>query len=150
MSRIHSGRKGKSGSKKPLATTPPGWLSYKPEEVKELVLKLAKQGHQTSKIGLVLRDQYGIPDVHMITKEKITQILEGSKLKPAMPEDIQNLIKKAIGVKKHLERHKKDEGSIRGLHLIESKIKRLEKYYKRSGRLPEKWSYEPEKAKLLG
>ncbi|HIQ50834.1 MAG TPA: 30S ribosomal protein S15, partial [Nautiliaceae bacterium] len=48
-----------------------------------------------------------------------------------------------------LENHPKDLHSKRGLQLIESKIKRLVKYYKRKKVLPENWKYTPEIAKLL-
>jgi small subunit ribosomal protein S15 len=39
--------------------------------------------------------------------------------------------------------------SKRGMQLIESKIRRLAKYYKREGKLPEDWAYNLEQAKLL-
>lgn len=145
MARIHARRRGKAGSKKPLATTSPGWVSYKPEEIKALVLKLAKQGFSSSKIGLILRDSYGIPDVKMNTKQKITKILKENKVYPSIPEDIQNLIKQATKVKKHLENNKKDEVSKRGLTLINSKIQRLVKYYNKRGM---KFIYDAKEIKL--
>jgi len=141
MARMHARKRGKSGSKKPLATTPPSWVNYKSEEVEKLVEKLAKQGLSASKIGLVLRDSYGIPDVEKITKKKITKILKEKGLAPKIPEDLQNLIARAMQVKKHLEVHRKDKVSKRGLQLIESKIRRLEKYYKRTKKLPLDWKY---------
>ncbi|MBM3309645.1 MAG: 30S ribosomal protein S15, partial [Candidatus Altiarchaeales archaeon] len=66
-----------------------------------------------------------------------------------IPEDLQNLIKKAVSLRKHLESHKKDFGNKHGLLLVESKIRRLVRYYTSEGRLPSGWRYEPEKAKLL-
>ena len=149
MSRMHTSSKGKAGSKKPLSTTPPSWMKLKKEEVKALVIKLEKKGYQTSQIGLILRDSYGVPDIKIITGNTISQILKENNLTHEVPEDIQNLIKRAVKVRKHLSANKKDTASKRGLQLIESKIRRLEKYYKRTGRLPEKWKYEPEKARLL-
>lgn len=149
MARMHSRKRGKHGSKKPLATTPPSWVGYKAKEVEMLVQKLAKQGLPTSKIGLVLRDSYGIPDVEKITKKKITRLLKEKGLAPEVPEDIQNLIKRAVKIKKHLESHRKDKVSKRGLQLTESKIRRLIKYYKRTGELPAEWKYELETARRL-
>ncbi len=146
MARIHARRRGKAGSKKPLATTPPGWISYKSDEIKALVLKLAKQGLSTSEIGLTLRDSYGVPDVRMSVKQKISQILKENKLYPSIPEDIQNLIKQATRVKKHLDINRKDNVSKRGLNLINSKIRRLVKYYQR--KLGKEWKYDSEKIKL--
>ena len=146
---MHTSRRGKSGSKKPLSTTSPSWLKLKKDEVEALVVKLAKQGNQTSKIGLILRDSYGVPDVKIITGKSISQILKDKDLSHEVPEDIQNLIKRAVTVRKHLSSNKKDMVSKRGLQLIESKIRRLEKYYKSRGVLPKKWKYDPEKARLL-
>lgn len=138
---MHARRKGKSGSKKPLATTPPGWVGYKPKEVEMLVTKLAKQGLDSSKIGLILRDSYGIPNVEKMTNKKITKILKEKELSPELPEDMQNLTKRAMQIKKHLEIHRKDKVSKRGLQLIDSKIRRLEKYYKKTKQIPANWKY---------
>ena len=149
MSRMHTHHKGKSGSKKPQSKTSPTWLKLKKDEVVALVLKLAKKDYQSSVIGLILRDSYGVPDVKIITGKTISQILKENKLGSEVPEDIQNLIKRAVKVRKHLSSNKKDTTSKRGLQLIESKIRRLEKYYKRTGQLPKKWKYNPEKARLL-
>lgn len=136
MARIHARRRGKAGSKKPLSEPTPKWVQYKSEEVESLVMKLAKQGLSSSQIGLILRDSYGIPDVEKITNKKICKILEEKNLMPQFPEDFNNLIKRAIHLKKHLLLHKKDMHSKRGLQLITSKINRLMKYYKGTGKLP--------------
>ncbi len=141
MSRMHSSSKGKSRSKKPLATKPVSWMSYKAEEIKAIITKLAKQGLQSSQIGLQLRDQYGIPNIKIAAKKGVTEILRDEKLAPEIPEDLSNLIGRAKQTAKHLEANKKDMSSKRGLQLIESKIRRLAKYYKSKGQLPAKWAY---------
>lgn len=146
---MHSRKRGKSGSTKPIRKTPPSWIKYKPEEVKKLVLKYAKEGKSTSEIGLLLRDVYGIPDVKSITNKKITKILEDNNLSKKIPEDLHNLIEKAIMISKHLEKNKNDKISKRGLQLNESKIKRLVKYYKKKGKLPKDWIYSRKTAELL-
>ncbi|MEM5833437.1 MAG: 30S ribosomal protein S15, partial [Candidatus Aenigmatarchaeota archaeon] len=56
---------------------------------------------------------------------------------------------RAVRLREHLSIHKKDKSSQRGLILIESKIRRLEKYYKRVGKLPKDWKYDPETAKII-
>src|SRR3989344_7349297 len=144
MAKAYTRRRGKEGSKKPLLATVPTWVQYKPGEVEALVAKLAKQGLSTSLIGITLRDSYGVPDVETITKKKIGKILEELGLVQQLPEDIQNLIKKALAVKKHMQTHKKDMHSKRGLQVIEAKISRLARYYKRTGKLPAKWKAEIE------
>jgi small subunit ribosomal protein S15 len=118
-------------------------------EVEELVVKLARGGHSASMIGLILRDQYGVPDVKQITGKSVTQILDAHDLKPEIPEDLMNLIRKAVRLRRHLERNRKDMSSKRALQILESRINRLAKYYVRVGALPAGWRYEPEKAALL-
>src|SRR3989344_1794402 len=149
MARMYSGKKGKSGSKKPIKRTKKVWLRYSDEEVEQLIIKLAKQGYTQSRIGTILRDTYGVPDVRTILNKKIGKVLEENKLKPKLPEDLLNLIKKELNILKHLEINKKDMPARRGLLLTESKINRLVKYYKREGALGKDWVYNREQAKLL-
>ena len=150
MSRIHAHKRyhGKSGSKRPLRDKPPEWASYTKEEVENLVIELAKKGYQPAQIGLILRDQYGIPDVRLFTKKSITEILEEHNLLPDLPWDLINLLKRAFRVYKHLEEHTRDTQAKRNYQLIVSKINRLAKYYKRKGYLPKDWKYSIEIAKL--
>lgn len=93
---------------------------------------------------MILRDQYGIPLVKSVTGKKITKILEERGIKQDLPEDLLNLIKRALRIRKHLEEHPKDMSSRRGLQLVESKIHRLVKYYKRVGKLPQDFVYNPQ------
>ena len=148
MARMHSRDKGKSGSTKPTKKTSPSWSQYKPKEIELLIVKYAKEGKAPSQIGMFLRDEYGIPDVKIVTGKSITKILSEKKLMGELPEDLLSLIRKAILIRKHLEENHKDQPGKRGLRLTESKIMRLAKYYKKSGRLPTTWKYDPEKVKL--
>jgi len=125
------------------------WIDYKPKEVEELVIKYAKQGMSCAQIGLILRDQYGIPSVKIITGKTISKILKEHKMYPKLPEDLLNLMKRAVEISAHLEKNKKDYQSYRGLELTESKIRRLAKYYIKKGVLPKNWKYDLEQAKLL-
>ncbi|MBW2971551.1 30S ribosomal protein S15, partial [Candidatus Woesearchaeota archaeon] len=111
-----------------------------------LIGKMAKEGKTPSQIGLVLRDTYGIPDVKTVAGKSITKILGEKKLLQAVPEDLRALIKKAAMIRKHMDDNKQDRTALRGLQLTESKIKRMVKYYKTSGRLPVDWKYDPRKA----
>lgn len=54
----------------------PEWVTYSDEEIEEMILKFNKEGKSTSEIGIVLRDQYGIPSVKDVTGERITEILK--------------------------------------------------------------------------
>ncbi|MBI2549375.1 30S ribosomal protein S15 [Candidatus Woesearchaeota archaeon] len=149
MARMHSRKRGKSGSKQPIKKVVPTWLRYKPKEVELLVVKLAKEGKSPSAIGLYLRDTYGIPDVRVIANKKINMILQERKLASQIPEDLTSLMRKAVLIQKHMTTNKKDTPAKRGLQLTEAKINRLAKYYKRTGKLPQDWKYDPEKAKIF-
>ena len=148
MARMHSRKKGKSGSKKPLKKSAE-WVKYKPQEIEEIISKLAKQGLSSSQIGITLRDTYGIPSTRMFTKTKVAQIMKKQNTYPKFPEDMFNLMKKAVNLHAHMEKNKKDNTSKYGLELTESKIRRLTKYYIKTSSLPKDWKYNYEKAKLL-
>jgi len=135
--------KGKSHSTRPVTRRSPSWCKYTPEEVEALVVKLAKEGNTPSKIGVILRDQYGIPLVKPIVGKSITEILRENDLAPSIPEDLEMLLRKASRLHAHLEKHRGDKHNKRALQIIESKIHRLSRYYKRKGILPKDWKYTP-------
>ncbi len=140
--------KGKSHATRPVSKRPPSWCKYQPEEVEALVIKLAREGHPPSRIGTILRDQYAIPLVKPLTGKTITQILNEAELAPSLPEDLSNLLKKAARLSTHLEKHRKDLHNKRALQLVEAKIHKLARYYKREGVLPPNWKYEPKVASI--
>jgi small subunit ribosomal protein S15 len=100
-------------------------------------------------IGVILRDQFGIPLVKPVLGKTITQVLEEKGLTPKVPEDLLNLLRKAVNLRRHLEEHPKDYHAKKGLIDLESRIRRLARYYRREGKLPKDWEYSPETAKLL-
>jgi len=140
--------KGKSHQIRPVSRRPPSWCKYQPEEVEALVVKLAKEGNSASHIGTILRDQYAIPLVKPITGKTVTKILKGAELAPSIPEDLGNLMKKAASLAAHLDKNRKDLHNKRSLQIIEAKIHKLSRYYKREGILPANWKYAPKIASL--
>ncbi len=148
MARMHSRRKGKSGSTKPVKKEVSSWVKYKPKEIELLVIKYSKEGLSPSQIGIRLRDTYGIPDIKLITKKSVSQVLGEKKLLKEIPEDLMALIKKSIFIRQHMEENKQDQTAKRGMQLTDSKINRLAKYYKRAGRLPADWKFDSSKARL--
>jgi len=148
MARMYSRKRGKSGSSKPVKKTQPSWLRYKEKEVEMLIVKLSKEGLDSSQIGIQLRDTYGIPDVKIITKKGIAKILKEKELNKELPEDLLNVIKRSIAIRKHLEANHKDQPAKRGLQLTESKIKRLVDYYKSREVLPKDWKYDAKSIRL--
>lgn len=118
-------------------------------KVVELITKMAKKGMKPSQIGVVLRDSHGIAQVSTVTGGKVLRILRGVGLAPEIPEDLYHLIKKAVNVRKHLDRCRKDKDSKFRLILIESRIHRLARYYKTKRKLPPTWKYESATASTL-
>jgi len=139
---------GKSHQTRPVSKRPPSWCKYQPEEVESLVLKLAKEGNTTSRIGTILRDQYAVPLVKPITGKSVTKILREGQLAPAMPEDLASLMRKAENLGIHYEKNRTDLNNKRSLQIIEAKIHKLSRYYKRIGTLPKNWKYEPKIASI--
>ena len=149
MARIHSRKKGKSGSTRPPRLEKPVWVERSGSDVEEDVVKLAKKGHSKSMIGTILRDSHGVPLVKVITGKKISTILEENDIKSPLPEDLANLVKKALNIRTHLEDNHKDLEGRKGLQRTESKIYRLIKYYKKKKVLDQGFKYDPEKIRTL-
>ena len=148
MGRMHTQNHGKSHSIRPVIPRAPSWITLTPTEIEALVVKYAKDGLTPSQIGIKLRDQHSIPLIKSITKKGINQILEENDLKPEMPEDLENIVNKAVGLQKHLKENKGDNRNVRSLELIEAKVHRLSVYYKRIERIPKTWKYKSVVAQL--
>ncbi|MFL6498553.1 MAG: 30S ribosomal protein S15 [Nitrososphaera sp.] len=141
MARIHVHTHGKSHSTRPISKSPALWLSLNRDQISDLVLQLAKEGLSPSEIGLRLRDAHGIPLVKPVLGKSMSELLTENNIKSDMPEDLDKLVRKALGLQKHLRVHNSDHRNVRSLELVESKIHRLSKYYKREGRIPKTWKY---------
>jgi small subunit ribosomal protein S15 len=141
--------KGKSHQIRPVSKRPPSWCKYEPEEVEALVVKLGKEGNTPSRIGTILRDQYAIPLAKPITGQTVTKMLKKAGLAPAMPEDLGSLLKTAKSLSVHLEKNKGDLNNKRSLQIIEARIYKLSRYYKRQGILAKNWKYEAKVASLV-
>jgi small subunit ribosomal protein S15 len=146
---MHSRKRGKSGSTRPARLEKPVWIEPSPEEVENEVVKLARRGHSKSMIGTIMRDSRGVPLVKVVTGKKITQILEENEIEEALPEELANLVRKALAIRKHLETNHKDLEAKKGLNRTESKIFRLIKYYKKKKRLAPDFKYDPQKIRTL-
>jgi ribosomal protein S15P/S13E len=69
-------------------------------------------------------------------------------LAPSLPEDLTNLMKKAQSLSVHIDKNKKDLHNKRSMQVIEARIHKLSRYYKRTGVLPRKWKYEAKIASI--
>jgi len=105
-------------------TVKPDWVKIKPVELQELVVSLHKEGNSPAKIGLILRDQQGIPKARHLGK-RITQILKEAGIE--VEKEIDLVQKKIEVLLKHSGKHKHDYTAKRSLtkkHWIINKLKK--------------------------
>jgi small subunit ribosomal protein S15 len=116
------------------------------------VVELADEGHSPSEIGLKLRDEgvegTPIPDIKLATGKKVTEILEANDADPEIPEDLRNLMAKAVRLDEHLDENQTDYQNKRALQNTEAKIRRLIEYY-RGDEIDEDFAYSVADAKDL-
>ena len=106
----------------------PTWLKMKQEEVETLVENLAKKSLTTEKIGLILRDQYGIPTTRVYGK-KLSQILREKGIEPK--QDLDNAEKNVEKLKRHLDKNKQDKIAKSRLIKKSATAQKLRKYKNR-------------------
>ena len=148
MGRLHTHNHVKSHSIRPVDPKKPDWVKQTNEEIEGLIIKYAKEGMTTSQIGLKLRDQHAIPLVKPIIKKGIKQVLIENKLNPEIPEDLNNIVMKAVNLQKHLRENKSDNRNRRALELVEAKVHRVSTHYKKTGEMDQKWKYKSVVAQL--
>ena len=149
MARMHTRRRGSSGSDRPAADEPPEWSDVDSDEIEARVVELAEQGHDPSVIGLKLRDEgvkgTPIPNVKLATGKKVTEILDDHDASPEIPADLRNLMERAVGLREHVDENGQDHQNKRALQNTESKIRRLVNYY-RGDELDEEFKYSYDNA----
>jgi len=148
MSRIHSGHKGRAGSHRPYPLTKPAWVTVSRDELVGQVVQLSKTGLSAAQVGLTLRDGYGVPSSRSVTGQRLGTLLKESGVAPEIPDDLQALLKRVVHLQRHLEAHPKDLSNRRGLTLMESRIRRLARYYRQRKRIPDTWRYTATAAAL--
>jgi len=148
MGRVHTHRHGQSHSTRPINQRSPSWVTTSAKEVEELVVKYGKDGVPMSQIGIKLRDQHAIPLTKIITKKSVKKILEENNVKQDIPEDLNNIVKKAINLQRHLKNNNSDKRNVRSLELVEAKVHRIATYYKKIGAIPQNWKYKSVVAQL--
>ena len=120
----------------------PTWVNTSHSDLISNIIRMYKEDSLTaSQIGIILRDEYGIPLVKPILGKTITDVLRENGVKQDMPEDLDRLVKKALGLQRHLRTHNSDRRNVRSLELIESKIHRLSRYYKKRDNIDKNWKY---------
>jgi len=131
---MHTRRRGSSDSDKPVADDPPEWSDVDEDAIEERVVELAEAGHSPSEIGLKLRDEgvngTPVPDISLATGKKVTEILDENDAQPDLPEDLRNLMERAVRLHEHMEDNPGDHQNKRALQNTEAKIRRLVDYYR--------------------
>jgi small subunit ribosomal protein S15 len=127
-----------------VADEPPEWSDVDADAIEARVVELAEDGHDPSRIGMKLRDEgvqgTPVPDVKLATGKKLTEILEDHDARPDLPEDLRNLMERAVRLRRHMEENAGDAQNKRALQNTESKIRRLVSYY-RGDELEEEFTY---------
>ena len=111
----------------------PVWLKYTEEEVKEIILKLVEKSPELTaeKIGLILRDNYGIPKTK-IYGFKISHVLKQAN-KYVSP-DHKNLMAKAAKLEVHIKKNKGDKKTGRSYIITKAKLKKTKEYLARKNK----------------
>ncbi len=152
MARMHTRKRGQSSSDKPVVDEAPDWSAQDADAVEERVVELAEQGLSSAEIGVRLRDEgvkgKPVPDVKLVMGKKISEIMEENDADPEYPEDLTNLMAKAVGVRDQLDGNPNDASNKRALQNVESKIHRLIDYYQ-GDEIPEDFKYSPDKAREI-
>ncbi|WP_435348985.1 30S ribosomal protein S15 [Haloarchaeobius sp. HRN-SO-5] len=134
MARMHTRRRGQSGSDKPVTDEPPEWSDVDADDIEARVVELAEQGYEPSQIGMKLRDEgvtgTPVPDVKLATGKKVTEILDEHDAGSDLPEDLRNLMERAIRLREHMDENPQDFQNKRALQNTESKVRRLVAYYR--------------------
>lgn len=152
MARMHTRRRGSSGSDRPAADEPPEWSDVDESEIESRVVELAEQGHDPSQIGMKLRDEgvkgTPVPNVKLATGKKVGEILEENDASPEVPEDLRNLMERAIRLREHMQDNQQDAQNKRALQNTEAKVRRLVNYY-RGDEMPADFRYTYQNAQEL-
>lgn len=145
---MHTRKKGRAKSHKPKTPGSYAWITADKDEILKIIERLAKEGKKKSEIGRILRDEYGVPTTSVLYGKSLGDVLKEKNWESKYPDDLMALIQKAVGLKNHLKKNPRDKANqIKHVH-VESKIKRLVKYY-RGNKLPSDWTYDPDEAALL-
>ncbi|ODR82396.1 30S ribosomal protein S15 [Haladaptatus sp. W1] len=152
MARMHTRRRGSSGSDRPVTDEPPEWSDVDADDVEDRVVELAEDGYSPSEIGQKLRDEgvtgTPVPNVKLATGKKVTEILEENDAANELPEDLENLMVRAVRLREHVDENGQDKQNKRALQNTESKVRRLVNYY-RGDKIDEDFTYSYDNAKEL-
>ncbi len=70
----------------------PSWVPLNATEIEDLVEKFTKEGVSPAMIGMILRDQYAVPNVKLATGKTVTEIQAEKGIKDDLPADLAQLM----------------------------------------------------------
>jgi len=124
------------------------WVKLTPEQIGKLVVEMNKEGLNASQIGIKLRDEHAISSIKSVTGKTMKGFMEENGINQEIPEDLEALVKRALSLQNHLKSNKGDRKNVRSLELLEAKVHRLSKYYKKKNVIPKNWKYKSVVAQL--
>jgi small subunit ribosomal protein S15 len=103
----------------------PTWVKMKDTELKKIIAELAEK-YAPAQIGIVLRDQYGIPTTKIFGK-KLKELLKEVGIE--RNEDLENAEKKVENMKEHLKTNITDRKAKHKLQKAQSRLNITRKYF---------------------
>ena len=100
------------------------WTKMKPAEVEKIIVSLGKDGVPPAKIGLILRDQHGIPKAKLLGI-KVNKVLAKNKI--LVDSQKNHLLEKIEKLGKHSEKNHHDYTAIRKAVMYSAILKKKEK-----------------------
>lgn len=148
MARLHTRRHGRSKSRKPMESEAKT-AGADTKQLEDTITTYAKQGMKSALIGQKVKDEHKVGYLKNALGKRLTVFLAEKGFRSEMPSDLVELMRRAVNMRKHLGANHRDVYNTTRLHRVESKIWRLGKYYRNSGKLPSGWKYDPEQAALI-
>lgn len=146
MARLHTRRHGKSRSRKTFGSEANAGVDK--EALEQAIIAYSKQEMKPSVIGERVKNELSANYLKEALGKRLTEYLEEKGVRSDIPYDLLDLMAKAVSMRKHLALNNRDVHNKTRLQRVESKIWRLSKYYKRTGKLPMDWKYDPVQAEL--
>lgn len=102
----------------------PAWLKMSEEELVKVITTLSEK-YQPAQIGLILRDQYGVPTTKVYGKKLGDYLAQIGKTEN---HELKNVEKKVEKIVEHLKKNITDKRSKHHLQKSASKLNAMKKY----------------------
>jgi ribosomal protein S15P/S13E len=103
----------------------PTWIKISEKELVDIIKDLS-QKYAPSQVGMILRDQYGVPTTRVFGK-KLKKYLEDLGIETK--EDLVNAEKKVDSLKEHMKNNTGDKRSKHKLQKAQAHLNRTKRYY---------------------